>query len=401
MSRIYSFALAVWLVSTAWAAEERRPVSSDDPESRLRTIQQVDDGYVFVNGTYLPPPYHIGESEQGLTINGRLITARMPSRSDPSRSDWDHSDWDRGNSDGQRARRSEAAASMNMKSESPKRNGFSHAPSSQSRLAHRLRDNSILFVFENDPAQPSQLEPSQNEQGQNDQGQNEQGQTVIIAPRQVIQFLRVITNLDFQSEAYRTLIDSLSDSEDRRLVARWLKTYNPSADLLERANSVIAAHEAIDSANRAQNLAVRRIDRFSYPITVLGMVLAVLSSGHLLSSRPADGVEGISASCQSKVLRAATISVAFVVFFSALDLAWTILAAQAGQMRELNPIGIKLIQDPVQLIAFKSVATLTSCGILLALRHYHIARLASWWSCLACTILAFRWLTFNSLFLGS
>jgi hypothetical protein len=35
------------------------------------------------------------------------------------------------------------------------------------------------------------------------------------------------------------------------------------------------------------------------------------------------------------------------------------------------------------------------------LRRHYIARLAAWWLCLACTILTFRWLMFNSMFLGS
>ena len=39
-----------------------------------------------------------------------------------------------------------------------------------------------------------------------------------------------------------------------------------------------------------------------------------------------------------------------------------------------------------------------SCGGML--RKHYPARLASWWLCLLCTILTFRWLTFNALFIG-
>ncbi len=130
------------------------------------------------------------------------------------------------------------------------------------------------------------------------------------------------------------------------------------------------------------------------------MVLAVLASGHLMNSLPARAPEGALVE-ESKVMRAALISVGLVFLLSSLDLVWTILATQAGQMRELNPLGNGLINDPQSLVVFKSVATLTSCCILAALRRYHIARLASWWLCLVCTILTFRWLAFNSMFLGS
>jgi hypothetical protein len=47
----------------------------------------------------------------------------------------------------------------------------------------------------------------------------------------------------------------------------------------------------------------------------------------------------------------------FVVALSLLDLVWTLLVSQAGTMRELNPVGGRLIDAPAKLIAFKVART--------------------------------------------
>jgi hypothetical protein len=49
---------------------------------------------------------------------------------------------------------------------------------------------------------------------------------------------------------------------------------------------------------------------------------------------------------------------------------------------------------------FKATATLLSCSLLLFLRRHPRAQLASWWLCLVCTLLTFRWLVLNSMFVA-
>jgi len=81
-----------------------------------------------------------------------------------------------------------------------------------------------------------------------------------------------------------------------------------------------------------------------------------------------------------------------------IDLVWTVLAHQAGSMRELNPIGSQLFSNPVNLIIFKTAATSLAIALLFRLRQIPLARQASWWCCLVLTLLTARWLTFHSMF---
>ncbi len=84
-------------------------------------------------------------------------------------------------------------------------------------------------------------------------------------------------------------------------------------------------------------------------------------------------------------MKIVTRSLILVVALSLLDLVWTLLASQAGTMRELNPVGGRLIDDPAKLIAFKVAMTGLAAGLIFKLRYYRRAQLASWWACLILT----------------
>ncbi len=86
-----------------------------------------------------------------------------------------------------------------------------------------------------------------------------------------------------------------------------------------------------------------------------------------------------------------------ILAMSGLDLIWTALSAAAGEMRELNPMAVHLVDSPELLVVFKMVVTLLACGILLTLRAQPKAQFATWWMCLVCVLLTFRWVVFQSL----
>ena len=182
---------------------------------------------------------------------------------------------------------------------------------------------------------------------------------------------------------------------------RWIDTFAPSEAFLAQAKARIGQCQGIESANLAAGAAVRRLDAATYPITVLGMVLVVLSFGHLLSYHPsvvdASHPETEQTGTRNRVIY---ISLSLIVAFSVLDLIWTLLVSATGSMHELNPLGARLIANPGWLVTFKLATTSVAVGLLLALRRFPIARRAAWWGCLLLTLLAIRWLVFSSMFVA-
>ena len=94
--------------------------------------------------------------------------------------------------------------------------------------------------------------------------------------------------------------------------------------------------------------------------------------------------------------RAVTIALCLMLGMLILDLTWTILAGQAGVMKEVNPIAAEMIDSPLQLAVFKIVTTSIGLGILYFWRNRHQIQFATWWVCLVCVLLTFRWVVFDS-----
>jgi hypothetical protein len=178
----------------------------------------------------------------------------------------------------------------------------------------------------------------------------------------------------------------------------WIAGFVPTTEFSERARAKIDLYNQAAAEGEAVIAAARRLNTFSYPLSVLGMVATTLGIGHLLSHRPPVGAKPLETDGSPLAVRVLTWSLVLVVIYSALDLTWTILAHQAGQMLELNPLGSRLIDDPIKLIAFKTAATGMAVALLFSLRKYRKAQLAAWWVCLVCTLLTARWLTISPMF---
>ena len=147
-------------------------------------------------------------------------------------------------------------------------------------------------------------------------------------------------------------------------------------------------------AGRRTSASNQLVAQISYPLTVFAMIAVVLGFGHLLSNRPVQNPEsGDTTKSRTVVVN----SLLIVALLSIVDLIWTIAATNAGTMRELNPLGSHLIEDPVRLAFFKLSVSAISIGILYALHRTTMAQVASWWCCLLLTLLTARWVVFQSM----
>lgn len=173
---------------------------------------------------------------------------------------------------------------------------------------------------------------------------------------------------------------------------RWKKLINstePDTKLTAKLEDMLKTFESSEAANYAQINAMRRLENASYPLTVLGMLLGAIALGHNLQWSAAGMTSEQSIGFLKKALF-------LILAMSLLDLTWTIMSSQAGQMREVNPFASSYIDSPWKLILFKLIATTGACGILYSLRESAKVQQATWWMCLVCVLLTFRWIMLNS-----
>lgn len=158
----------------------------------------------------------------------------------------------------------------------------------------------------------------------------------------------------------------------------------------------------VDEINRteadgiAKMAALQRLESMSYPLTVLGMLLSVFALGHVLKWTAKSIVAEQNADYTPEVTKCVEVALLLMLAMSLIDLVWTILAGQAGVMKEVNPLAATYLDSPMQLVAFKVTATGLGCGILYAWRRLRQVQDATWWMCLVCVLLTFRWVVFDS-----
>ena len=189
--------------------------------------------------------------------------------------------------------------------------------------------------------------------------------------------------------------------DDAAIGHRLIAEFEPSIEFLSKAEIELARTDAAQTQGEQVSSMSVWLDRLGYPLTVLAMAIVVLGFGHLLQHRPhlepamSEGGSTDWSGVKKVVVRSLTI----VALLSVIDLIWTSVSAHAGVMREMNPIGSGLIDDPAALALFKVLVTALSIGILYVLHRRPAAQVASWWCCLVLTLLTARWLVFQSMFL--
>lgn len=200
---------------------------------------------------------------------------------------------------------------------------------------------------------------------------------------------------DQASEAQLSNVLRMTPSKEvKQRLREWIGNPELTASLRAELESRIKQVEQADQDNRRGAAAVRRLRQLSYPLTVAGMLLGVLGLGHMLKW---SGLQAVQSEKPHECVRAAELGLLLMLGMATIDLIWTVLAGQAGAMTELNPLGSRFIHSPVTLAAFKVMATGFGCGILYAWRHRQQMQQATWWMCLVCILLTFRWVVVDSL----
>lgn len=362
-------ALAVWLlVQGIAAAQERTP---DEPRQFPRSRgydfpaeATASKGFLFVDGEYMPGPYDIRHAENEVTINGRKLTCQ------PTRSfgrGYGYSGY--------------GPPGSGPPGFGPGRNSDPWRPM-VNELAQHLAGDSIVMSF---PDQPLVAFSSS-------------GSTYDLLKLLTGQGAAEGSNSRAISQV--SFIQQLPEGFEHAVWSKWIEGYEPPKSFVDRGLALVAAYDATEKEALTAIAARRRLDKWSYPLTIGLMVVTVLALGHLLGGRPHAGKPTTGIDESPEMIRALNWSLIFVAVLSVGDLLLTILAGQAGQMRELNPLGSHLIHDTRHLFGFKVGATLPAIGLLWLLRRHKRAQVAAWWICLILVIVTFRWLTINSTFVA-
>lgn len=319
----------------------------------------VREGFLFVNGEYISPPYHLEVDEEGLRLNGKALGSELP-RFGPGV--------------GGPGFGGMGPPGFGLGGFGPPRAGGTAMLwrrvlfEVEQHLMHRC----AVLLFEGQP-------------------------TLVLDSGATYDLLASLTRTEGRSLRQVSLEQRLPPEFDRDVWDAWITSYVPPPELRDRAAVLIRQFEFAEQQLQEQMQKNQWKDSLAYPLTVFGMILTVLATGHLLGGRPHAGKSTAGIDASPEMIRALEWSLFFAVALSVFDLAWTILAADGGMMQELNPLGRHLLEDPRQLAGFKMGATLPAVGVLWLLRKYKRAQVAAWWVCFVLTIVAFRWLTFHSI----
>lgn len=352
-----------WMLLVGVSAGAADEGSADGETEPAETVygQPIDNGFVIFHGRYLPPPYVVGRRGDAVLVNDHLIpdeglTGRFRGR--------DRGRGPRGRGGG--------------------RGGQQGAPDRQSsalaRVERQLDEDGLLIVLEDGPAG-------------------------FIRSADPVSILDILLS-DAASEAkVQSLMDQgvpwISSADWGRVVDKFERT----PELAERVRAIVDEYESMVAGIHGSHVKSEwrgflNSKPASYGMTVTAMLLAVIATGTLLTHRPASGVRWRERDRDGDGIEMVVRNVVLLCLLGGLDFLLTLAAQQAGGFLELNPLGAKLIESPILLCTFKMTVFAAACVILILLRRYRGAQIASWWLCLVCTIVTFRWLTYNSLFLG-
>lgn len=359
--------LSIALMAAAIGSPERPAVSGErdlagdgaaPDERRADTSAEgaapaVDSGFLIVDNRYVPPPYRIEHDGEYLHINGVAVGLPAPAGRFPGRGDF-------GAGPGFRGRHSFGRKSPWLRREDAARAALAQAERLflHGSLVIRFTDGTIgVFPY---------------------------GEAVLHS---------LVSDQD-RTEKLRIL---MSESRQSITLAQWsglVDDFEPDDGLRQRL-------AAMGEARTVHSEPMPQLPEYGlYVLTVAGMMLTVASFGIVMSHRPQHFCRWSEVNRIPRDVHLVTGCAVMVGVLCVFDLVCTLTAAHTMHFWELNPFGAPLAAQPLALTVVKLLATSACVVILWSLRFYRGAQLASWWLCLGLTLLAARWVVFNSLMLA-
>lgn len=369
------------LVAPSIAAAEKDSDAIKPPTQSITYPNEVNpqymihcaSGYLFINRIYLHPPYQITRYSDHLTINGERINLGAINLrdfvDDPEPN----------------AQTNQATMLVSI---TPHRDGLINdkSPLSNADQHQRVADKLAEAI----------------------QATLRMGGITILANKQaplfldhsygVYEFLEAITKSPQVAARSTTSIEppkALTQMSEKLAWHSFFEMQPHDENLKQRA---IVDLSEINNADTLGNqiCTANLIAAFlGYPLTLSAMVLVVVAFGHLINNKP----QLDPSLSPVEIKRIIVKSLIIIAMLSMIDLTWTLMAHTSGMMREMNPVGVSLIKNPIQLILFKIGVVSLSIGLLYGQHQRPKAQAATWWSCLTLTLLTARWLTFQSMFL--
>ena len=368
LSVVVSGVVAIIITTTCSQASARDVFPKDLPTEFTETSEH---GLLFLNGKFLSGPYRIEATIDSVTVNGiRLPASAIETRESGrrggggggGRGDWGRGS--RGQGRGQESDEQDGRGSGNRRGQLPSIRA--------ARLcAASLQDDCIVVVFDDQPLR------------------------VLSHIAGEYEFCESMLAESPAGDQVEQFVQYGGTSAGRETWRAWLQNFTPDSELRTLMQERIDAADTVEARNLSDIAASARLQQFAYPLTIAGMLLGVIAFGHMLKwmSKGFDQPDGRTSESERFVV----VALCLMMGMSVIDLIWTILAGQAGAMTELNPLAAQFIDSPIQLACFKVFATAIGFGILFAWRQRRQVQQATWWMCLVCVLLTFRWVMFDSM----
>lgn len=323
------------------AAASSAPATTSDA-TVLRTGEPIETGFVLRNGQLVALPYVLSQAGQQVYINGEPLPELVPFASGSERA---------------QSRRA--------------------AVSRLSRLEQLLCEESLLI-------------------------QTPGGLLVAVDSDAAHQILEILGSDLSRSEKLHGLMRVEGHPFDTAEWAPIVDHFQPTQAMFDRLMPCDDESATAGEAMPLEGVSLfdPRSKRFTYGLTIIGMLLAVVSFGTILSFRPAPAAPWRLENRSADAVTLVTRCVVLIGLMSAFDLVATLVMHFTGGFIEVNPIADSMISMPVVLVLFKVFMTGLAAAILLRLRFYHGTQVASWWICLLLTLLTCRWVAVESLLLA-